>query len=397
MTTTYVSGKYKSGEHRRTVKAVEDWLTNEFLTHGPIAIPEYQRDINARLMDVSHGKNLVRFDGLGNPSVMVKFAAKRNAELGFTGDQVHPAFIVNGNVKDFEMGKYPASTIGSGAETRAVTLRGMDPRGSITFDASLAACKVKGPGFHLATNAEWAAVSLLAVENGFIPRGNTSFGKAYDKTSEWGDVSYRYKSAEVFLNGRTKGGSGPVTWAHDGTDTGVYDLVGNVREWTSGFRTVDGEIQVLADNNAADNSKDQTLNSLEWKAIMPDGTLVAPGTAGTLKYTTNAIADVVTSNILVGTERGFPLDVGYGTMAYEAIKAVEGVAIPDLLKQLLLFPHKATLGRGIVYTRNSGERLGARGGYWSLTSLAGLFYLNANNPRAYSVHEIGFRESFVEL
>ena len=44
-------------------------------------------------------------------------------------------------------------------------------------------------------------------------------------------------------------------------------------------------VQVLANNDAADNTKDQSAGSALWKAIKAsDGSLVVPGTAGTLKY-----------------------------------------------------------------------------------------------------------------
>ena len=65
---------------------------------------------------------------------------------------------------------------------------------------------------------------------------------------------------------------------------GIYDLNGNVYEWVGGYRTVDGEIQIIPNNDAADQTKSQAEDSMEWKAILQNGTLVEPGTKGTLKY-----------------------------------------------------------------------------------------------------------------
>ena len=105
-------------------------------------------------------------------------------------------------------------------------------------------------------------------------------------------------------DGKTYTGSGPASWRHNGLPHGIADLNGNVWEWLGGFRVNEGEIQVLANNDAADNTKDQSAGSALWKAIKAsDGTLVAPGTAGTLKYDAtgangtggNVLSDTVTS------------------------------------------------------------------------------------------------------
>ena len=42
-------------------------------------------------------------------------------------------------------------------------------------------------------------------------------------------------------------------WSHDGTPFGIWDLNGNVWEWVGELRIVDGEIQVIPDNDAADD------------------------------------------------------------------------------------------------------------------------------------------------
>ena len=91
----------------------------------------------------------------------------------------------------------------------------------------------------------------------------------------------------------TATGTGPLTWSHDGTMKGIMDLNGNVSEWTGGIRTVYGELQFLANNNAADKSHAQTAASSEWKALdATTGEFVTPDGTGT---TTNSVKVIVAS------------------------------------------------------------------------------------------------------
>lgn len=391
MSVQYVSGKYTAFERRQNVMDVERWITNEFETRGPITDVIQQRDMSRRLQEVTDGRNRVRFDDQGNPSVMVIIPFKRLGELGLSGEKPHPAFLVNGNLKSqIEIAKYPCFTAGSGATERAISLRFKDPRAYVNFDQALTACKQKGAGWHLMTNAEWALTALLAKANGFMPRGNTSYGKSSDKTSEWGDVSYTYSNG---TNGRTATGSGPAFWSHDGTDMGIYDLCGNVWEWVGGMRLVAGEIQILADNNAADNTKDQSNASAEWKAILPDGSLVAPGTADTLKVDTETAtpSGIKINKVITNATT----DASSVNKTFQTVAAEAGTTIPDIMKQLGLFPLDGSHGGDVMYARNNGERLPIRGGGWGYGANAGVFALSLGSPRSDSGNAVGFRSAFV--
>lgn len=392
----YISGPYTQGQLLKDIQEIEIALTQRFVQKGVITDVSEQNSWRDRILDASFGRNTVMFDDQSNPSVMVIFPLQTEADLFAGGsNNPHPAFIVNGETKpEIYISKYQNFVSGAGATARALSLKHRDPGASITFDSALTACKQKGNGWHLTTNAERAAVALWCKKQGFWPRGNNSYGKDYAITSEKGIPSY-FSSNNI---GRVLTGSGPVAWSHDGSPFGIYDLNGNVYEWVGGMRLVDGEIQILVNNNAADNTKAQDAASAEWKAILPDGTLVAPGTDSTLKYDSSGADNGSSSDvgdIRLNTVVNNALPNSYASNTFQTTIAAEGVTVPNLLKLLALFPIDADHGGDTHYVRNVGERLPYRGGDWYVTSGAGVFSLYLNSPRSSSGHNIGFRSAFV--
>jgi len=344
--------------------------------------------MDRRIRDVSFGRNAVMFDDKNYPSIMVRFPAKKLKEIDSTwANAPHQEFIKNGSAKnEFWVGKYLPIVVGSGTDARAVSLRRRDPSFSINFDNSRAACTQKGTGWHLMTNAEWAFILLMAHKNQFFPRGNNSYGKDYLKTSEMAEVSHFYSGTTI---GRTATGTGPVAWSHDGSPFGVFDLNGNVYKWVSGLRLDGGEIQIFENNNAADGTKDHSSSSGEWKAILEDGSLVAPATEGTLKMdATNADGS---GNIVIGTTVD---NVSDGTTSastlFKDVAAKGAATIPAILKQLGLFPENTSYPHGRMFMRNLGERLPSRGGDWSYASHAGLPYLSLHRDRTITYTGLGF-------
>lgn len=403
----YVSGSYTQNDIIREIDAAENGLTSRFQKDGVITDAAEQRYWRELVEKASFGRNTVLYDDQGNPSVMVVIPAFTEADVLDEGANLpHPAFIVNGAVKgQIYISKYPNAYKGSGTSLRAYSLKNVDPGNSITFDNAILACKQKGTGWHLMTNAEWAALALLSRKQGFMPRGNNYYGKDISVPSEKAAPSYIYAGAV----GRTLTGSGPISWTHDGTPFGVCELNGNVWEWVAGLRLNVGEIQILADNNAADNTKDQSASSAEWKAILEDGSLVAPGTANTLKIDSPVAGAGVLENLgepfinTVITNSMNPANtasnehLGYGQTTFETVAAKTGVTIPKILQLLGIAPAFTDCGEDLLYARNYGERCAFRGGNWSLGSVAGVFYLGLNSHRSYSVVSLGFRSAFVQL
>lgn len=404
----YISGPYTQGQLLKEINEIELALTERFQRSGVITDAAEQKSWRERVQDSSFGRNTVMYDDQGNPSVMVLFPLQTLADLGVgTTQKQHYAFTVNNALKPIlHLSKYQNITVGAGATLRALSLKNVDPGNSINFDNAALACKQKGAGWHLMTNAEWSAVALSTKKQGFMPRGNSAYGSDTSVSSEKGIGSY-FDSVNNKI-GRVLTGSGPISWAHDGSPFGIYDLNGNVHEWVGGLRINNGEIQILIDNNAADNTKDQTAGSAEWKAILQDGTLVAPSADGTLKYDNTTAGDSTTNSHDVGGDirinttvvnpgyiPGGQVDYGYSNTTFETVTAEAGVTIPDLLKALTLFPIDSSHGGDLLQVRNYGERLPFRGGNWFYGSNAGVFALFLYSARSYSFTNFGFRSAFV--
>ena len=341
----------------------------------------------------SGGKNTVMYDDQGNPSIMVvipKFYL--NDVITGAPHTVHPAFVVNGIEKDaIYISKYQ-NIVQNG---RAYSLPAQDPATYINFDQALLACYAKGQGWHLMSNAERSAIALWCKKNNFMPRGNNNYGCDISAPYEKGVVTYKYQSDNKLICGRVATGSGPAAWSHDGTPDGIYDLNGNVWEWGSGLRLKNGEIQIIQDNNAAIQNADHSDTSTLWKAIAAaDGSLVAPGTSGTLKFdATNA--DGSGTPKLNTTITGQSDGSKSSYCSFETLTAASGITIPMILKSLGLFPIDSSHGGDGLWVNNKSEIFPLYGGYWYSGVSAGVFALYLSYARYYSIGNVGFRSAYV--
>ena len=160
------------------------------------------------------------------------------------------------------------------------------------------------------------------------------------------------------------------------------------------MRIVDGEIQIIPYGNAMKSDCNMGAKSTEWKAIKPDGTLVAPGTVGTLKIDRTSASDATLRiNTSVTTQT---TDSNDTSVPFKDTKAASGVTVPQILIASGLYPDAGQTTPGRFWARNNGERLPFRGSGFSYTSYGGAGALLLDNPRSFVSFSVSFRSALYE-
>ena len=272
-------------------------------------------------------------------------------------------------MKEYAISKYPNTLIGG----VPYSMPYQQPAVNINHDEAIRLCESKGPGWHLLTNDEWAAVANQSRRDGTLPRGNTNCGKSHSHPEETG-TTYKDDSG----SSKTLTGSGPVTWNHDHTAEGVADMCGNIWEHVGGIRFVDGQVQVIPDNGAA-AGVDQSKDSKEWTPL----------------YT--ADGDTIFYNVEDGEIKLQP--VAPDGKDYDGVefKELDGSAleVPEKLIELGLYPSPEYEGTDYFWLDTDGERIVIRGGYWYNGAHAGVFSFDGGDSRASVNWGVGFRSALI--
>lgn len=375
--------------------------------------------------------NVVKYDADGNPSVFVPFYQMKSSDLvAGLPDHIHPAFKINGEYHDrILLGKYKAGENGKTGGA-LVSMPNIMPVRAVSVDAMLERMKSAGSGITGMTVTDYGFIKLLAQKHGWVPHGNNNFGVDYRDGTPWKtsetitlnlkrcfegyeytakvahtstdelrpDLAPKYWEKGKFIGGismdttiegphktgyRTLNGTGPKNW-YLGNDVGnMSDLIGSSYEMNYGYRIMEGELQILPDNNAADPTADLSASSAAWKAILPhlsdDGfTLVTPGTPGTLHW------NYVDNTIILDT-RCDDFASGNKYISFNNLTAHQTRLpyVPYIVKELGLFPTDAsdtTPGRVYIAFAH-GESVLLRGGSFTNASNAGLGNLYCHSGR----------------
>ena len=386
--------------------------------------------------------NVVKYDANGTPAIFCKFPKMKSSDLDDSlPEHTHPAFIINGVEQDYILiGQYKGCCI-DGTTTGTITsLPHMPPAHTRDADQFLAQCRAFGNGCSGVTVADRGFLLLLAQKMGWNPGGNSDYGHCYrnaaryeygkpvavgaqkgfrgwlwecikahttaaelepDKNPTYWKKLKRIGGTEAYPNMHDSGtndlvltlnGSGPMDWYLDGTPGSVCDIVGNQVEQDYGYRLVNSELQILPNNNAADENADLSASSTAWRAILPnaadDGyTLVAPGTAGTLHWTW------ANGKITLDTVEP-EFDGEYRGMSFKdlAVNNAHLPYIPSIVRELGLFPTPGSTMKGYYYMQfTRDERFPRRGGNYGNSGNIGLGYEHSNGARSYGYWSYGVR------
>ena len=379
--------------------------------------------------------HVVKYDAQGNPSIFVRFPKMKSIELDASlPDHTHPAFIINGvEQSEILIGKYMACELATNGTLYSIP--NAPPRVNLGADEFLTRMRAAGTGISGKTVADSGFLLLLAKKNGWVPKGNNNYSVDYRDGTPWelakayttglkrvlwgweyeclqnhtsanenrpdkaplhwtrgkfiGATPVLSQIATATPNGyNTLTGTGPLSWYLNGKESSLADIVGNAAEQDYGYRIYDGEIQILENNNAADPAADLSAGSAAWKAILPnvgdDGyTLVAPGTAGTLKWDKSGTYPVLDTAIAVRTTGEESMSRAFKDLTANATNLPY---IPHILKELGLFPISGDTTQGTVYYRNHAttEYIPRRGGNYLFTSGAGLGCESCNRSRGHT-------------
>ena len=324
----------------------------------------------------SGGKMTVLYDDKGYPSYMIRVPKFNLQDIDSVyGTGVHPAFVVGGIEKsEILIGAFQAKIY----DGRACSIPHVDPTVYINFDNAKAACTAKGAGWHLMTNWEWAAVALWCLKNEFQPRGNTNYGRSHEARYETGSRVDNAAPGTASGTGRTLTGSGPASWRHNNTFSGISDLVGNIWEWQDGLKVIDGMIYMPTDNN-------YNLAEASWPSagIGIDNVSSVP---------------VFTTNVTNKTDASI-------SKAWKDLTKKEGDTFEDsvlkMLMQAAIIPitigggSYTTAPKGRFYSNAFGERIAHRGGGRDYGAYTGLFALDLRTLRSNVRSYIGFRPAFI--
>ena len=152
----------------------------------------------------------------------------------------------------------------------------------ISFDNAKKACanrKINGQSCHLVTMKEYATIVYLIKILGHEIRGNNNHGRDYRDADTWENRGTRDATNEYPSYNRALTGTGPVSWSHNGTAQGIYDLLGNGWEWLdfvidNGIYTHEKRASINDNDGITDKDTTITLDTMESGETWPSSGMI---------------------------------------------------------------------------------------------------------------------------
>ena len=328
-------------------------------------------------------KNHIITDETGSGSVMVYIPRfNLNEVIEGASDIPHPAFVHDGKILD---GIYVSKFQNVIIDGRAYSIPGCDPATGIDFDESSAAALGKGGSWHIMSAFEWGAIALWCQKNGFLPHGNNDGGKDVRESEIVAEIAYSDPEKGVL---RTKTGSGPEAWSHNGRSDGIYDLNANVWEWSGSMRLIYGEVQICENvfRQGADSPYWKAIDASSGELITPDGTGKTENSVkldfrdGVWVYS-NTVTDMLSKNRFCDFAKVY----ADGTLCKAAREILYSLAL------LSAKPDFDYDGVSLYANNGAAERIPFRGGRYGQGKNAGVFKTCLDDPRNFKGDPIGFR------
>ena len=163
------------------------------------------------------------------------------------------------------------------------------------------------------------------------------------------------------------------------------------------MRLCRGEIQIIPYADSMLATVDLSESSTDWRAILPNGSLCAPGTHDSLKI------DMENGRWKISTRVLNPVDDARGSlfrdMFYDHFEFPNG--LPAILKELTLFPieeERSSYAEDLVFANNfQAERICLRGGNWSSGPHSGVFYFAMDAKRNRCLPRLCFRSAYYDI
>ena len=155
-------------------------------------------------------------------------------------------------------------------------------------------------------------------------------------------------------------------------------MCGNIWEHVGGIRFVNGQVQVIPNNEAAAGA-DQSKDSKEWTPLY-----TADG--DTIYY------DVEDGRI--GLRPVEPDSKDYDGVEFKELIG-SAIDVPEKLIELGLYPAPGYEGTDYFWLDTDGERIVFRGGGWDGGADAGVFSFYGHYSRAHVPWSVGFRSAYI--